>query len=125
VVEAARALVAAIGKGTAADRLVSVRTIKGSSSSDRLGTDGAGGGVGGRLRVEAGGGALEGRQGRGADSEVFLWRLHHQHEIVMPISTTPPTAPPMIGKGDIPPPAPLLVADVPAPLLVMDVQQYQ
>jgi hypothetical protein len=31
----------------------------------------------------------------------------------------------MIGKGDIPSSAPLLVADVPAPLLVADVQQYQ
>ena len=117
----------------------------------RAAADGTGSGVGGRLRGEAGGGALGGRQGLGralgwlgiagadtvikADSlgrgtalcgpEVFLWRLHHQYAIAMPISTTPPTAPPMIGKGDIPSSAPLLVADVPAPLLVADVQQYQ
>jgi hypothetical protein len=48
VERAARALVAAKGKGTAADR---------------LGADGAGGGVGG-----AGGGALGGRRGRIAGS---------------------------------------------------------
>ena len=46
---AARALVAAKGKGTAADR---------------LGADGAGGGVGGGLHGAAGGGALGGRRGR-------------------------------------------------------------
>ena len=51
---AARALVAAKGKGTAANR---------------LGADGAaGGGVGGRLHGAAGGGALGGRRGRIAGS---------------------------------------------------------
>jgi hypothetical protein len=59
-------------------------------------------------------------------STLALWRQHHQKAIAIPISSTPPTVsstppttesaprrrPPKIGKGDIPPPAPLLVADV-------------
>ena len=39
---------------------------------------------------------------------LLVWRLHHHHATAIPISTTTPTAPPMIGRGDIPPPPSLL-----------------
>ena len=40
---------------------------------------------------------------------LIVWRrLHHHHATAIPISTTTPTAPPMIGRADIPPPPSLL-----------------